>query len=552
MKIDLNLKHHTSYPPFHKMSDKKTTSAPKKAAPKGSVAKATTKKTVSKTAAKPAPTPAAAPAIDEENILEANPEGTKIEEKSPIQQATLVPATVPVEIKTTTVPLPPMDPLEGSDLDEPAKAEPPKAEPPKAEPAKAEPAKAEPAKAEPAKDEPAKAEPPTPAPAPKEPSTPAPAPAPAPKEPHVPASTPAPTPGKTPAPGKAPAKNPNAAPAKPAPKPAPKPVPKLEPKVEQKVATENPSSESDPLENGDDDSEDEHKSEVMSQEAIKKTTTKPVVKDGAPAKVATKLTKATKPPPAVDLTKVAPPLPPPTVVEEKLEPKEITENLTIYLRDPDQEVVNSWETVFHDPRVAELAASQGYAITIDMKVGDILDFPDGEVDAVVSASNSFGSMNSGIDNQYIQAFGANLEKDVIDQISKKHNGVLPPGRAMITLLSKYTKKFRFLINAPICIMPASNISDTLNPYLAMKAILEIISTYNQSAKGKKITSFACPGLGPGIGQVPPFRSALQMRAALDGFFKKAFNGKPIKDQRDHYALLATIKKPFKIETLYKP
>jgi hypothetical protein len=242
--------------------------------------------------------------------------------------------------------------------------------------------------------------------------------------------------------------------------------------------------------------------------------------------------------------------PPPLVPDTPEEHKELGKKLKIYLRDVDKTVVEAWNVVFHDPRVENLAEAHDTKLEFDIAEGSTLDIGV-EVDALISPCHGTGSMTSGVNNVYLQSFGARLELDMSGQIAKKHHGVLPVGRALVISLSRYTDKFRFLIGSPVAMLTGH--VESLGPFLAFKSVLEIIETYNSSVKqdNKKITSIACSGLGINEG-IPAFRCALQMRAAIDSYFGAAFVGRDFKAMREFYIFLTTIKKPFAIQTLYQP
>jgi O-acetyl-ADP-ribose deacetylase (regulator of RNase III) len=226
-----------------------------------------------------------------------------------------------------------------------------------------------------------------------------------------------------------------------------------------------------------------------------------------------------------------------------------TKKLKIYLRDLEKDMIDSWNVVFHDPRLAILAEAHGYELDFDIKKGDITEIED-QVDVLVSPANGSGNMNGGIDGFYLQKFGRRLETDVIEQIRKRHHGLLPVGKSVIISMRRYSDKFRFLISSPTMLLPGKPV-EPLSTFLAFKSTLETIQAFNEKSK-LPITSLACPGLGTGVGEVPFFRSALQMRAAIDSWFGCAFSNRAFKEQREYYVFLTTIKKPFSITTLYTP
>ena len=65
-----------------------------------------------------------------------------------------------------------------------------------------------------------------------------------------------------------------------------------------------------------------------------------------------------------------------------------------------------------------------------------------------------------------------------------------------------------------------NISNTLNPYLAFRAVLLEVIKHNLQSD-KKINSLLCPGLGTGVGQVEPRKCAAHMKIAYMSISKPA-------------------------------
>jgi O-acetyl-ADP-ribose deacetylase (regulator of RNase III) len=58
------------------------------------------------------------------------------------------------------------------------------------------------------------------------------------------------------------------------------------------------------------------------------------------------------------------------------------------------------------------------------------------------------------------------------------------------------------------------VSETVNVYLAFRAALIVVLARNRSSE-HPIRTVLVPGMGTGIGQVPPGRAARQMRSAYD-------------------------------------
>jgi O-acetyl-ADP-ribose deacetylase (regulator of RNase III) len=195
--------------------------------------------------------------------------------------------------------------------------------------------------------------------------------------------------------------------------------------------------------------------------------------------------------------------------------------LKIHLRDISIPVVRAWEQAFAD--LPDVIVSQG----------DIFAH---STDAIVSPANSFGHMDGGIDLLYSRYFGWELETNLKALLLERYFGELPVGQAVV--LATGHDSIPYLVSAPTMRVPAS-ISDTLNVYLAFRAALIAVLRHNASG-APPIGSLSAPGLGTGIGQVPPERAARQMRAAysaiLEGHGAKRGNARAILGE--HHQLLS--------------
>lgn len=148
--------------------------------------------------------------------------------------------------------------------------------------------------------------------------------------------------------------------------------------------------------------------------------------------------------------------------------------------------------------------------------GSILDL---KCDAVVSPANSFGFMDGGIDALYSHHFGWNVQNRLQDVIRERHHGELLVGTAEI--VDTGNSQIPFLIAAPTMRVPMI-LSNSVNPYLAARAVLLLIKTGTFATgmlQGERISdavqSVAFPGLGTGVGRVPPNTCAQQVRAAIN-------------------------------------
>ncbi len=140
--------------------------------------------------------------------------------------------------------------------------------------------------------------------------------------------------------------------------------------------------------------------------------------------------------------------------------------------------------------------------------GDIFGVP---IDAVVSPANCFGFMDGGIDRVYSERFGWHIQDRLREIIRRDWDGELPIGLALVVETGATVTPF--LVAAPTMRAPVS-VAQTLNAYLAFRAVLRVIRRHNQERPGS-IGTVACPGIGTGTGEMPAGTCARQMRAAWD-------------------------------------
>jgi len=138
-----------------------------------------------------------------------------------------------------------------------------------------------------------------------------------------------------------------------------------------------------------------------------------------------------------------------------------------------------------------------------------------EFDCMVSAGNSFGLMDGGVDAAITLFFGDQLQKRVQQHIVNNFEGEQPVGTSFI--IQTLHKKHRYLAHTPTMRVPYS-IEGTDYVYLAMKAMLNAIKKHNQSSSyEEKIKSVACTGLGTFYGKMELEEAARQMALAYNNF-----------------------------------
>lgn len=170
------------------------------------------------------------------------------------------------------------------------------------------------------------------------------------------------------------------------------------------------------------------------------------------------------------------------------------------LIDLNPQLTSAWQKVFQDIDQVEVFNSS------------IFEHPS---DIIVSPANSFGFMNGGIDFSISKNLGWHIEKAVQQKIRQEFQGELLVGQALI--VETGNTGFPYLISAPTMRTPMT-ILRSPNVYLAMKAILTLLRhgrLSNGIAIRDAVSSIAIPGLGTGVGQVPPMVCARQMRLAWE-------------------------------------
>ena len=134
-------------------------------------------------------------------------------------------------------------------------------------------------------------------------------------------------------------------------------------------------------------------------------------------------------------------------------------------------------------------------------------------DCLVSPANSFGMMDGGIDAAITAFFGIQLMERVQQRILDDYLGEQSVGTSFI--IETGNPQYPFLAHTPTMRVPMQIIGTDI-PYIAMWAMLLAVRQYNKTAINP-IVKIACPGLGTGIGRIPPQESARQMALAYDHF-----------------------------------
>jgi len=144
-----------------------------------------------------------------------------------------------------------------------------------------------------------------------------------------------------------------------------------------------------------------------------------------------------------------------------------------------------------------------------------------EFDCMVSAANSFGLMDGGVDAAITVFFGDQLQKRVQQRVLDEFDGEQPIGTSFI--IPTRNSKHPYLAHTPTMRVPMS-IQGTDYVYLAMKAMLRAVKDHNLRVKNgtvsdtdSPIKSAACTGLGTFYGKMAFDEAARQMALAYHNF-----------------------------------
>ena len=127
-------------------------------------------------------------------------------------------------------------------------------------------------------------------------------------------------------------------------------------------------------------------------------------------------------------------------------------------------------------------------------------------DCMVSAANSFGLMDGGVDAAITNFFGTALMHRVQSRILDEYLGEQPIGTSLIVETDH--SNHPFIAHTPTMRVPME-INRTDNVYTAMWAMLLAVRQHNRHME-KLIEVVACPGLGTGTGKMEMSEAARQM------------------------------------------
>ena len=134
-------------------------------------------------------------------------------------------------------------------------------------------------------------------------------------------------------------------------------------------------------------------------------------------------------------------------------------------------------------------------------------------DCVITAGNSFGLMDAGMDLAVVRYFGRHVMELIQKRILEDYLGEQPVGTCIVVPTGHAVHPF--VAHAPTMRAPM-NIQGTDHVYLALWAALTAVHRHNRS-ETQKIDSVACPGLGTGTGGMDLPEAALQLCLAYEHF-----------------------------------
>lgn len=171
----------------------------------------------------------------------------------------------------------------------------------------------------------------------------------------------------------------------------------------------------------------------------------------------------------------------------------------ITLCDRSTDMVQAWKRYFSDDSGVKVVNQ------------NMLTLP---VDALAVPANAFGFTDGGVDLTISkEIFDWRLQDSLRALIDREHAGELLVGQALV--MPTNSARLRYVVVAPTMRVP-TDVSDTVNAYLAMRAILRTVEAHNRAHKASpndQIRALAMPGLCTGTGKMSADRAAFQMWTA---------------------------------------
>jgi O-acetyl-ADP-ribose deacetylase (regulator of RNase III) len=174
-------------------------------------------------------------------------------------------------------------------------------------------------------------------------------------------------------------------------------------------------------------------------------------------------------------------------------------NLKLVLVDPQPAMSVAWRKYFGDLPDVEVVTARFEQLPA--------------FDCIVSAANSFGLMDGGVDAAITRFFGYELVQRVQRRILDEYLGEQSVGTSIIVATGH--PRHPFVAHTPTMRVPM-DIVRTDNVYRAMWAMLLAVRLHNQR-NDRPIDIVACPGLGTATGRMPFAEAARQMSLAYRHF-----------------------------------
>jgi len=181
--------------------------------------------------------------------------------------------------------------------------------------------------------------------------------------------------------------------------------------------------------------------------------------------------------------------------------------MNIVLADIDGGLIKAWNSIAGDN--VHVSTYQGSIFEV-------------ECDALVSPANSFGFMDGSLDFAISEFFGWHVQDRLQEAIKSKHNGELLVGQ--VEIVPTDHASIPYVISAPTMRVPL-DIRGTANPYLAIRGVLLAVKNgvfKDDTLVKDRIKTIAFPGMGTGVGQVPPNVFAKQMKQAVEDVIEERF------------------------------
>ncbi len=160
-------------------------------------------------------------------------------------------------------------------------------------------------------------------------------------------------------------------------------------------------------------------------------------------------------------------------------------------------------------------------------------FEDTDFDCVVSAANSFGLMDGGVDQCITDYFGIQMMHRVQNKIIQQFAGEQPVGTSLIVpgltndMIGTENRfdRMKYVAHTPTMRVPR-DVNGSENPYLAMKSALLAVKNHNRNIEARdlngdevrawesRINTVVTPGLATLAGRVPYDKAAKQMALAV--------------------------------------